>query len=243
MRPRIAKLFPEGLEFHAYLKPPCLGEYLFNFESIHAGSYSGHGRYAAARRARGSSSLKVPVTSAAGDILILDGPQPIVTRRRLSDQVVRAYEQGDTTRLRRSKLSREKLLQIHQRSEENGYIGEEFVLNYERRRLRRAGRGELAELIRWASQDSAYEGYDILSFDVNGHEMWIEVKATAGRNYVFEMSENEWETAKRAPDKYHIYRVTEVRTRPRIKIFNNPCELEAKGFLKKSPSGWRVTLL
>lgn len=242
VRPRIAKLFPEGLEFHAYLKPPRLAEYMFNFGPIHAGSYSGHGLYAGVRRGKAISTLRVPPTSAVGSSLILEGPQPIFARPRASNQVVQAYEKFDARKLRRAKLTREKLLDIHRRSEEIGYIGEEFVLKSERQRLRSAGKWKLAALVRWISQESAYEGYDILSFDLSGNEIRIEVKATAGRDYVFEMSENEWKAAQRAAEKYYIYRVTEARTRPQIKIFKDPCELEAKGLLHKSPSAWRVVL-
>ena len=86
------------------------------------------------------------------------------------------------------------------------------------------------------------EGYDILSFDLAGDEKWIEVKSTSGSGYVFEMSENEWEKAKRGGYKYYIYRVTRVRTKPQIKIFRNPRDLEKKGLLVKAAAGWRVTL-
>ena len=81
--------------------------------------------------------------------------------------------------------------------EENGRLGEEFVLNYERRALRRAGHRDLAERVEWVSQESVCEGYDILSYEVSGDEKWIEVKATKGNRRVFEMSDHERSTAVR----------------------------------------------
>jgi hypothetical protein len=134
------------------------------------------------------------------------------------------------------------LLDIKHSCEENGYLGEEFVINYERNRLRSEGQQTLAENVQWVSQESACEGFDILSFELNGDERWIEVKSTAGRGSIFEMTENEWRTARAAGSKYYIYRVTELKTSPKIKTFANPCELEARGIITRSPSGWRVAL-
>lgn len=244
IRPRAAKLFPNGLEFHAFFKSPCLAEYLLNVEAIHTGSYTGYGPFSDGRGKQRSSPapLTAPLGSAEGSVLILIGPQSGSVRRRIDDRIVDAYEQGDTVRLRRARLSPEKLLDIKRRCEENGYVGEEFVLNYERHRLQHAGKETLATNVRWVSQESVCEGFDILSFEIDGQERFIEVKSTAGRGSVFEMTENEWQTAKTAGSQYHLYRVTEVRTNPQLKIFSNPCELEAKGLIKRSPSGWRVTL-
>jgi len=157
--------------------------------------------------------------------------------------LVKAFEQGKVKRLRRAKLTPEQLLDIKRRCEENGYLGEEHVLNYERRRLRAKGKNRLASRIRWVSKESVSEGFDILSFELNGAERWIEVKASAQRSRIFEMSENEWQTAKSGRSKYYIYRVTEVRTKPNVKIYRDPVQLEEQGMIQKSPSGWWVKLI
>jgi hypothetical protein len=162
---------------------------------------------------------------------------------RIANALVEAFEQGKVKRLRRAKLTPEQLIDIKRRCEENGYLGEEYVLNYERRRLRAKGKNRLASRIRWVSKESVSEGFDILSFELNGAERWIEVKASAQRSRVFEMSENEWQTAKSARSKYYIYRVTEVRTKPIVKIYQDPVHLEAEGMMQKSPSGWWVKLI
>jgi hypothetical protein len=52
VRPRAAKLFPGGMEFHAFIKPPRLAEYLLNVDEIHSGAYLGHGLYSGDHTAR-----------------------------------------------------------------------------------------------------------------------------------------------------------------------------------------------
>jgi hypothetical protein len=133
-------------------------------------------------------------------------------------------------------------LEIKRRCDENGRLGEEFVLKEERRRLKKAGKTDLADKVKLISVESACEGYDLVSYETDGTERYIEVKSTAGRKYVFEMSNNEWEVASKHKEQYFIYRVTDVRTKPEFKIFKNPTQLESEGLLTKSPSGWWITL-
>jgi len=45
-------------------------------------------------------------------------------------------------------------------------------------RLRDLGRDDLAEKVRWLADEGARPGYDILSFNSDGSERWVEVKAT-----------------------------------------------------------------
>lgn len=244
IRPRSAKMIPGGLEYHAFFAPPCLAEYLLNFQLIHSGSYMGYGYYSGRiiKVREVLAPLRVLQSSATDEVLILKGPLSAKSQREVMDDLVKAFEEGETKKLRQAKLSPEKLLEIKRHCEENGYIGEEIVLNRERRELRRIGKGDLAAKVRWVSQESAGEGYDILSFEPNGVEKWIEVKSSSGSGRVFEMSDNEWKTAAASGDKYYIYRVTRVRTKPKIKIYRNPHELEKRGLIRKSPSGWRITL-
>ena len=58
-----------------------------------------------------------------------------------------------------------------------GKAGEEFVVDLERRQLIGADRPDLARKIRWvAAEDGDGAGYDVLSFDSNGHERLLEVE-------------------------------------------------------------------
>jgi hypothetical protein len=244
VKPRKANLFPSGLEFHAFFKSQCLAEYLLNVEAIHTGSYSGYGLYSGSEvKSHKKPSLAVPESMAKGPELIFKGPRASYRRGRVGNDLVRAFEYGEVKKLRRAKLSPERLLDIKRRCEENGMLGEEIVLKYERSRLRRAGRKDLSEKVRWISQESASEGYDILSFETDGKKRLIEVKSTSGNGRVFEMSDGEWQTAMQAGSKYYLYRVTNVRIEAEIKIFNDLGELERKGLLKKAPCGWWITLI
>ena len=244
IRPRSANLFPSGIEFHAFFKSQCLAEYLLNVEAVHTGSYTGYGSYSgSAVKSRKKLALAVSESAAGGVDLILRGPRARAPRVRVGNDLVKAFEYGEVKKLRQAKLSPERLLDIKRRCEENGMLGEEFALNYERSRLRRAGRKDLAGKVRWISQESVSEGYDILSFETDGRKRLIEVKATSGNGRVFEMSNGEWQKAMQSGNKYYIYRVTQVRTKkPELKIFNDLCKLEEKGLLKKAPSGWLITL-
>ena len=246
IRPRSAKLFPNGVEFHAFFQPSCLAEYLLNLELIHAGAYIAYNSYLAQVRSNNISeeNLTIQREQASGNILILKAPVFDVVREKISEDIIVDYEQGNTTKLRKAKLSPEKLRDIKLRCEENGYLGEEFVLNYERNRLQELNLVSLADKVKWISQESVGEGYDILSFEDDGSERWIEVKSTSGKGKVFEMSNNEWETAVQAENKYYIYRVTDVRSKkPGINIYRNPKQLELEGSITKSASGWQIKLL
>lgn len=241
--PHAAHLFPgEEVEYHAFFMPSCAAEYLLNVDAIHTGSYARRGpdSLVGSEQTEKTVSLNVPVNLAEGEVLILRAPAVARKQARAGDDLVEAYESADHDRFQRAKLTPEQFLDIKKRSEENGLLGEQFVLQYERRRLRKAGRQDLAERVDWISQRSVSEGFDILSYEDNGEERWIEVKATSGTGMVFEMSANEWRTAERAGDKYHLYRVTSVKAKPKIQDLGNPSKLEEEGAISKSPTGWRV---
>lgn len=241
-----ARVLPGGIEYHAFFKPPRLAEYLLNLGTIHAGTYAGHGAYSGEviKNGKKSVTLSAPPESVGGEILIVRGPKEETTHRPVSKDLIEACEKSDTKRLRRARLTPEQFQAIKRACEDNGHLGEEIILRNERRRLIRAGKRELAGKIRWVSQESVGEGYDILSYEVTGEERLIEVKATVGTGRTFEMSDNEWDVAKSWGNKYYIYRVLKVRSsQPRIQMLRNPCDMEARGLIQKSPTGWLITLL
>jgi hypothetical protein len=120
-----------------------------------------------------------------------------------------------------------------------GLAGEEFVLNFERARLIRDGRENLASKIEHTSQVRGdHEGYDILSFDKSGAERLIEVKTTKyGRFTPFFASRNEVEVSERNPTSYHVYRMFDFRDRPQLYVLPGPmsmtCELSAASFMAR----------
>lgn len=99
-----------------------------------------------------------------------------------------------------------------------GLAGEEFVINFERARLIRAGVENLASKIEHVAKvrgDTA--GFDVLSFEKSGAERLIEVKTTKyGAHTPFFVSRNELEVSKSQTTRYHLYRVFEFRERPRL---------------------------
>lgn len=99
-----------------------------------------------------------------------------------------------------------------------GLAGEEFVVNYERWRLLQLGKRRLAERVEHTSRirgDGA--GYDILSFEENGAERFIEVKTTAyAMETPFFISQGEVMFANQYEVQFSIYRVFEFRQAPRL---------------------------
>lgn len=115
--------------------------------------------------------------------------------------------------------------EVHRHRAKIGSRGEEVVLKFERNRLVQAGRRDLADKVTQVSADDTYAGYDIASFDENGREIKIEVKATTakqGGNFSFHISRNEMLVAERESN-YFVYLVYAVNTNsPSIHIVRNP---------------------
>ena len=110
---------------------------------------------------------------------------------------------------------------------ETGIAGEDHVYDYEVDYLKRNGRKDLAKLVVKQCEDkSSFPGYDIKSFNLDGEEIYIEVKSSASlKKNNFEITSNEFNAAKRYRDKYFIYRVVNAKVDPRIsKKIRDPWE-------------------
>ncbi len=94
-----------------------------------------------------------------------------------------------------------------------GKAGEKFILEIEKNKLKNADRNDLAEKVEWTSDVKGDgTGYDILSYDTNGNEIYIEVKTTKlGKYSKFYISSNEIEFSKLNPENYYLYRVFNFR--------------------------------
>jgi hypothetical protein len=122
-----------------------------------------------------------------------------------------------------------------------GLAGELLVMEYEARRLHEAGQRGLADRIEHTSHargDGA--GYDILSYDLDGRERFIEVKTTAFlAETPFFVSTNEVEFSAHRSEAFHLYRLFDFRKRPRMFILpgamNSTCLLD--------PMSYRATVL
>lgn len=240
-------LFPRGFEFQAFFSADRIAEYLFNRNSIHAGTYENDGDYSGRkRRSRRVHSLMLDEGHLKGDVLVLatDVPTRSSLNTRIDESLLLRIERGEIVAQRGSarKITPEEFLKVKRAMEENGALGEEHVMESERRRLRKAGLAHLAEQIRWISRESVGEGYDIESFEGDGSRRYIEVKASIGNANTFEMSNNEWLVARKLGTRYYICRVSNVRSNPTSAWYRDPQTLEQQGQLQKTASGWRVTL-
>ncbi len=130
-----------------------------------------------------------------------------------------------------------KYIEREARNRSLGSAGESFILNYERARLIHNGQGSLAAKIEHTSKVRGdYEGYDILSFENNGAERFIEVKTTKyGSETPFFVSRNEVTTSERLKSQYQVYRLFSFRRAPRLYTLPGAigvsCRLSAVSFL------------
>ena len=98
-----------------------------------------------------------------------------------------------------------------------GYSGEERVFHHERTVLQQQGRADLANRVRWVSQeDGDGAGYDIASFTSEGRERLIEVKTTNGwERTPFHISRNELEVANERHGDWYLFRLYEYSRSPK----------------------------
>jgi len=132
-------------------------------------------------------------------------------------------------------------LEREARNRSLGNAGERLVMEFEARRLYNEGAGHLSDRIEHVS-DSKGDGlgFDILSFDADGRERFIEVKTTAyDAETPFFVSPNEVEFSGENSEQFHLYRLFAFRRNPRM--FALPGPLAANCLL--DPTNFRATLI
>ena len=104
------------------------------------------------------------------------------------------------------------------RNRKLGREGEAFVVDFEKARLAREGREDLAENVRWvADLEGDGHGYDILSFTPAGEQRLIEVKTTCGgQTTPFFLSRNEKRVSDERKDEFRLYRLYDFARTPRL---------------------------
>lgn len=112
------------------------------------------------------------------------------------------------------------------RNRQLGRAGEQRVLSFEKARLERAGREDLAEQVRWVSDlDGDGAGYDIASFEPEGRPRLIEVKTTNGwERAPFHITRNELDVAAARRDEWCLVRVWNFARTPRAFELRAPLE-------------------
>ena len=120
--------------------------------------------------------------------------------------------------------------------------GENWVVNYERNFLSENGHNELADRVSRISHTSIWAGYDVLSYELNSYEKYIEVKTTALSKLEFFLSANELEVAKEMKSRYWIYFLSEIYGIPKLVRIQNPSAVvDTRFFL--TATNYRVQLL
>ncbi len=117
-------------------------------------------------------------------------------------------------------------LERETRNRSLGLAGEKFIVDFERWRLMRSGLGQLADRVEHKSiTEGDGLGYDVLSFESDGSERYIEVKTTAfTQETPFFVTANELDFARTEPDRFALCRVFDFRHGPRFFEVRGPVE-------------------
>ena len=106
---------------------------------------------------------------------------------------------------------------------------------------REAGKPALANRVRWIAAEDTTAGYDILSFEANGEERHIEVKATKSAKSDFDqfwLTQNEVLVAER-DNNWTLCRVWNVDGLPDHEFLGNIIQKEPADWIREAES-WRV---
>lgn len=242
VRPHKTKSFK--LEYQAIFGPQRLGEYLFNYEAIHAGVYAGDGLFSGPIKRTGRGGfLTLSKEFCREDYFVFThGSAAIARTRSVSKRDIEAFEIENLERFADS--TPEELEHIRLKCRKVGDSGEAYVYRSEQRRLQKLGRNDLAARIEWVSQKAVGRGYDIKSFNGDGTTRFIEVKATIGTSPTFFMSGNEWKVATRLQRSYWVYRIINALDKPSISaLLQDPVAAEKGKAIVRIADGWRITLL
>ena len=184
---------------------------------------------AAIQRIAAADTEKIATVPTVDDILsaLTEPPKPVVLKNRVAAPAAN-YSAAPVNYLEREANNRSL-----------GLAGEEFVVNFERARLIRAGAENLASKIEHVSKvrgDAA--GFDVLSFEQSGADRLIEVKTTKyGAHTPFFVSRNELEVSRTETNRYHLYRVFEFRARPLLftlhGALSSTCKLDPTSYIAR----------
>ncbi|MEQ1796895.1 MAG: DUF3883 domain-containing protein, partial [Lacibacter sp.] len=154
----------------------------------------------------------------------------------LNDDLISSVVKEDEPSYRPIKIN---YLEKEQNNRSLGEAGEELVIEYEKWRLTKAGKQNLAEKIEWISKDKGDgTGFDILSKNENGTDRYIEVKTTKlSKETPIYLTRNELSFASSKQKGFYLYRVYNFSSSPECFMKNGKyesfCQLQPqtyKGF-------------
>ena len=133
------------------------------------------------------------------------------------------------------------------KSDKVGKLGEEIVLDFERNKLIKEHRPDLAARVNWHREDAGNRtpGWDITSFDKHGQELYIEVKASEAKKIGdVELTINEWIQAEKniENNRYKVYLVSDVLSSPIIEVIDNPALMVKRGQLMLNVARYQLLL-
>lgn len=150
---------------------------------------------------------------------------------------------GDVAIAPLSQAELDKKLEIQK---EIGRIAEDIVVDYEKQYLKKNKKVDLANQVKRVSMDDCRKGYDILSFELDGGEKYIEVKGSMNNIYEFYISINELKKSNELGGKYYLYLVRgidlETKKHKKMKILNDVKSLIENNFINLVPIKWRGTI-
>jgi hypothetical protein len=106
---------------------------------------------------------------------------------------------------RKIQVTIEDLYKLNEFQRKVGSLGERFVLDREIEKLKDTG-----YYPKYIGEADVTAGYDIISYERTGEEIYIEVKSSVNFGSPFYLSDNEYQVAKRLGNKYFIYHVENV---------------------------------
>jgi hypothetical protein len=146
---------------------------------------------------------------------------------------------ADRVRIPGQTRRRVNYLEMEAKNASLGRQGEDFIVRFERARLLSLGKESLADRIEHISvTEGDGAGFDILSFEKDGTDRYIEVKTTVlGKQTPFLISRNEIAVSAYRGARYHLCRLFKFRDDPRFYSLSGSmeqrCILEPTQFLGK----------
>lgn len=191
------------------------------------------------------SQMSESLLIADDDAYVLESNTPVAQTDEVAEKefTPRAPKKLRTSKSNSSARER----RFSKKADKIGKKGEGWVFEYEKCKLIKLGKSDLAEKVIWHRNHAIDRtpGWDITSYDANGEQIFIEVKSTTGEtlNEVI-LTVKEWQKATEDSlcNKYLIYLVTNVLTQPNLEIIRNPSSYVQAKKLEISVESYSLSL-
>ena len=191
------------------------------------------------------SQMSESLLIADDDAYVLESNTPVAQTNEVAEKefTPRAPKKLRTSKSNSSARER----RFSKKADKIGKKCEGWVFEYEKCKLIKLGKSDLAEKVIWHRNHAIDRtpGWDITSYDANGEQIFIEVKSTTGEtlNEVI-LTVKEWQKATEDSlcNKYLIYLVTNVLTQPNLEIIRNPSSYVQAKKLEISVESYSLSL-